>query len=127
MPGDPLRSGQRAIGFVALHYPPGQLPAGKLPLFQAIADVLAAAVIAILVNEQVAQLQRLLLAPDPAVTPLRTRAYVSQTVIAAFRQLLLFEASFLVGYESIKTEWIELGDFYFTGSLRSARRCPAAQ
>ncbi|MFD1875487.1 sigma 54-interacting transcriptional regulator [Hymenobacter bucti] len=107
----PLRNGNRAIGVFTLHYSAGKLTAAKLPLFQAVADLLAVAVANLLANEQVEQLQRLLLAPDATVTPLRTRDYVAQTVIEAFRQLLPFDASCLVAYDQGLTyEWFYLGD-----------------
>ena len=104
-----LRRGELPIGYLWLHYGANQVvkPAG---LLLAVAELLALAVANVLVQEQVEQVQRQLVPGIVGGAP-RPREQLAQLVIAAFRQLLPFDASCLVAYdEKMGYDWFYLGD-----------------
>ncbi len=106
--GAVLRIGDQPIGFVSFYYGANELTKKQLPLFHAVADLLAGVVASVLVQEQVEKLQLQLLEPVRAG---RTWEAVAQAVGAAFRALLPFEASCLVAYDEDQGyHWFSLGD-----------------
>ena len=106
-----LRHQDQPIGLVWLHYLAGQEPETRLPLLEAVAELLAGAVTRIMANEQVEHLQRLLLGPGAASTPVRVREHFVQTTVGFFRQLLPFDFAHFVAYNQASDyDWFYLGD-----------------